>query len=79
MNPKKANKKLVLNKNTVANLANKDMSYLKGGAQTIDTCRDSFRCDTIFFDCTGLICECTFLCTMTCPPTLDIACQTAWC
>lgn len=71
MKPKKSVKKLTLNKNTVANLANKDMSYLKGGAQTIDTCRATLGCDTNFAACTDFICNCTFTCTLPCPQTLD--------
>jgi natural product precursor len=56
MKTKKFNKKLALNKNTIANLRSQDMNSAKGGIFTDDTC-DSCYPPTYCLGCPTLICE----------------------
>jgi hypothetical protein len=60
------NKKLVLNKKTVAHLNGDDMDSILGGFNTYDSCAITNDCPTIAL-CTGDNCQCTFRCTWPCP------------
>lgn len=68
MKTKKCNLKLKLNKVTISNLKNKEMTVVHGGAVTgWITCGESKYCGTDF-RCTQ-ICYCTdWPCTNTCVP-----------
>jgi natural product precursor len=56
MKTKKFNKKLALNKNTIANLGNQEMISVKGGEFTDDTCGSCYP-QTFCMGCPTLICE----------------------
>ena len=60
------NKKLVLNKKTVAHLNVNDMDSLHGGFWSYNSCAVTNDCQTDVA-CTGDHCECTFACTIPCP------------
>jgi natural product precursor len=55
MKPKKLNKKLALNKKTVANLDDKEMTVIQGGGFTDDTCGSCYE-HTFCWGCPTLIC-----------------------
>ena len=73
MKPKKVEKKLFLNKKTVANLSNRQMTHLRGGLFTGDTTvevccytKDATclnTCQTCYTDCDQDSCEICTLCT----------------
>jgi hypothetical protein len=65
MKTKNLNQKLVLNKRTIDNLNNKEMSAIHGGAITMDTCGETKTCAS-YVRCTE-ICVCTTRCSTTCP------------
>jgi len=65
MKTKKSNLKLKLNKVTISNLKNKEMTVVRGGLSAWYTCGETNRCGT-GYQCTQL-CECTdYPCTRTC-------------
>ena len=60
-------KKLVLNKETIADLARNHMDAARGGIRTVYSCRITIVCLTYATcDSAGPGCECTDLCTFTC-------------
>jgi hypothetical protein len=72
MKPKKVEKKLFLNKKTVADLNNRQMTHLRGGIATGDTvevccytktCHCTDSCNTCYTDCDQDSCEICTLCT----------------
>lgn len=73
MKKKDFNKKLTLNKQTVANLAMNEMKMLKGGLKTLPECPpdpswDSCE-DCTMYTCPAWTCDCETL--ETCPPSRD--------
>ena len=68
MKTKKFNKKLGLNKKTIADLNEPDMQSLRGGTQSYDTCGFTriWECPTDFTCTHPVMCKCTCLCTMPC-------------
>lgn len=70
MKKKDLNKRLVLNKETVADLAKNEMNGLHAGNGTYESCYISLTCNTEFLLCTDpILCVCTKNCTRTCPAT----------
>lgn len=78
---KKINKKLTLNKKTVANLLDKEQNDIRAGAyNSIKTCRITDGCDTVHQICTDpILCVCSALCTIPCPLTFGYECDTYYC
>lgn len=75
MKPKKLNKKLSLNKTTIADIGNNVMSAARGGVATDNSCYITERCNTEFDTCTDpQLCQCTNMCTVLCPATWQIDC-----
>ena len=62
MKTKQFNKKLALNKRTVANLNIRSMQKLRGGADTDETCTVELTCYTCV-TCKPLICDPSLVCT----------------
>lgn len=50
MKTKKLNKKLVLNKTTVADLEGRDMNRVRGGTNSVIVCTPTQRCNTSLAD-----------------------------